>query len=242
MFVLLFVYVFGGAIQTPGFDYVDFLMPGHHRPVDRLRRLRHRARARRGPEEGPDRPLPLPADVALGGARRAHARPTSLPTPLARRDDRRRPALRLLLRPTRRRGRRRDRRSCCYFGYAFSWVFALVGLNSSSPETAQPDRLHGDLPAHLHLLGLRADRVDAGRAAAFANVNPFTTVVDALRPLWIGTPADSDVWIAFVWCDRDHGRLRAAVGRALQAGRREIASGTLRRCAFASSESWPRWR
>ena len=28
MFVLLFVYVLGGAIQTPGFDYVDFLMPG----------------------------------------------------------------------------------------------------------------------------------------------------------------------------------------------------------------------
>ena len=28
MFVLLFVYVFGGAIVTPGFDYVDFLMPG----------------------------------------------------------------------------------------------------------------------------------------------------------------------------------------------------------------------
>ena len=28
MFVLLFVYVFGGAISTPGFDYVDFLMPG----------------------------------------------------------------------------------------------------------------------------------------------------------------------------------------------------------------------
>ena len=28
MFVLLFAYVFGGAIETPGFDYVDFLMPG----------------------------------------------------------------------------------------------------------------------------------------------------------------------------------------------------------------------
>jgi ABC-2 type transport system permease protein len=26
--VLLFVYVFGGAIRTPGFDYVDFLIPG----------------------------------------------------------------------------------------------------------------------------------------------------------------------------------------------------------------------
>ena len=28
MFVLLFAFVFGGAISTPGFDYVDFLMPG----------------------------------------------------------------------------------------------------------------------------------------------------------------------------------------------------------------------
>ena len=28
MFVLLFVYVFGGAIQTPGYEYVDFLIPG----------------------------------------------------------------------------------------------------------------------------------------------------------------------------------------------------------------------
>src|SRR6266508_2056069 len=28
LFILLFVYVFGGAIKTPGFDYVDFLMPG----------------------------------------------------------------------------------------------------------------------------------------------------------------------------------------------------------------------
>ena len=28
MFVLLFAYVFGGAIVTPGYDYMDFLMPG----------------------------------------------------------------------------------------------------------------------------------------------------------------------------------------------------------------------
>src|SRR3954470_17806989 len=28
MFTLLFVYVFGGAIKTPGYDYVDFLIPG----------------------------------------------------------------------------------------------------------------------------------------------------------------------------------------------------------------------
>ena len=28
MFVLLFAYVFGGAIKTPGGNYIDFLMPG----------------------------------------------------------------------------------------------------------------------------------------------------------------------------------------------------------------------
>ena len=28
MFTLLFVYVFGGAISTPGYSYVDFLIPG----------------------------------------------------------------------------------------------------------------------------------------------------------------------------------------------------------------------
>src|SRR6476620_11553997 len=28
MFVLLFAYVFGGAISTPGYDYIDFLIPG----------------------------------------------------------------------------------------------------------------------------------------------------------------------------------------------------------------------
>ncbi len=28
IFVLMFRYVFGGAIRVPGVDYVDFLMPG----------------------------------------------------------------------------------------------------------------------------------------------------------------------------------------------------------------------
>ena len=28
MFVLLFAYVFGGAIDTGGIDYIDFLIPG----------------------------------------------------------------------------------------------------------------------------------------------------------------------------------------------------------------------
>ena len=30
-------------------------------------------------------------------------------------------------------------------------------------------------------------------------MNPITTFVDALRALWEGTPAGTDVWAAFVW-------------------------------------------
>jgi ABC-2 type transport system permease protein/oleandomycin transport system permease protein len=34
---------------------------------------------------------------------------------------------------------------------------------------------------------------------AFANVNPFTVIVDAMRSLWLGTPARDYVWGAVVW-------------------------------------------
>ena len=32
-----------------------------------------------------------------------------------------------------------------------------------------------------------------------ANANPITTVVDAIRALWLGAPAGTDVWMACVW-------------------------------------------
>ena len=34
---------------------------------------------------------------------------------------------------------------------------------------------------------------------SFAEVNPFTIVVNALRALWVGGPAQNYVWEAFVW-------------------------------------------
>jgi ABC-2 type transport system permease protein/oleandomycin transport system permease protein len=39
-----------------------------------------------------------------------------------------------------------------------------------------------------------------GWLEAFANVNPFTTVTDAMRALWIGDPAGNDIWGAVAWC------------------------------------------
>ena len=85
-------------------------------------------------------------------------------------------------------------------GYAFSWIFALVGLYSSTPETANSIGFTADLPAHVRVLVLRAGGDDARRPAQFAEANPFTTISDAVRSLWLGTPANTDVWMSFVWC------------------------------------------
>ncbi len=38
------------------------------------------------------------------------------------------------------------------------------------------------------------------RLQAFAEVNPFTLVVDAMRALWLGAPAGNAIWGAVAWC------------------------------------------
>ncbi len=73
MFVLLFRYVFGGAIKTPGFSYADFLIPGIIVQNIAFGGFVTALGPQRGPAQGPDRPLPLAADGAPGRARGAHA-------------------------------------------------------------------------------------------------------------------------------------------------------------------------
>ena len=70
MLLLLFVYVFGGAIQTGG-DYVELGGPGDH-PADRGLRVRqHRGRRRQRHDRRHHRPVPVAAHPAHRGADRA---------------------------------------------------------------------------------------------------------------------------------------------------------------------------
>jgi ABC-type multidrug transport system permease subunit len=85
-------------------------------------------------------------------------------------------------------------------GYAFSWVFALVGLFSSSPETANSIGFTLIFPlTFASSVFVPAESMPDG-LRQFAEANPFTTVSDAVRSLWIGTPPHTDVWMAFIWC------------------------------------------
>ena len=75
MFVLLFVYVFGGAIpvDTPG-GYVNFLMPGIIAQTAAFASFATAIALAQETEEGCDRPAPVDADGPFGGAHRPAAR------------------------------------------------------------------------------------------------------------------------------------------------------------------------
>jgi len=200
MFVLLFVYVFGGAIQTPGFDYVDFLMPGiivqsiafggfvtalglsedvKKGLIDRFRSLpmsRAAVLMGRTISDVALNCLSLVVLFAVGflaGFNFIGATAGDI-------------ALGIVL--------------LLLMGYAFSWIFALVGLYSSSPETANSIGFTLIFPLTFasSVFVPAASMPDGLRQ--FAEANPFTTWSDAIRSLWIDTPANSDVWMSFIWC------------------------------------------
>jgi ABC transporter DrrB family efflux protein len=199
MFVLLFVYVFGGAIQTPGYDdYADFLMPGimaqtmafggfvtaiglsddlRKGLIDRFRSLpmaRSAVLAGRTLADVATNAVSLVVIIVVGLLVGFNFS-TSAFEVIA--------GLGLLL----------------LFGYAFSWIFAFIALYSSSPEGAQSLGFVVIFPITFASSAFAPPDSMPAAVEAFANANPFSTVVDATRALFIGSPAGNDVWGAVVW-------------------------------------------
>jgi len=198
MFVLLFRYVFGGAIRTPGYSYVDFLIPGiivqniafggfvtaiglnedvHKGLIDRFRSLpmaRAAVLAGRTLSDIVTNTLSitilLVTGIIIGFEFHASALHAIAGVGL------------LLL-----------------FGYAFSWFFAFVGLLVSSPESANSVGFIAVFPLTFISSAFVPVRSMPSVLRAFANVNPFTIIVDAMRHLWLGAPAHNSVWGAVVW-------------------------------------------
>jgi ABC transporter DrrB family efflux protein len=198
MFVVLFVYVFGGAIQTPGFDYVDFLMPGiivqsmafggfvtalglaedlKKGLIDRFRSLPMASSAvltGRTLADVATNVVQLVVMLTVGlavGFRFS----TNVPEVVA--------GIALLL----------------LIGYAFSWVFALIGLVASSPEAANAYGFTIIFPLTFVSSAFVPVASMPGWLQPFAEHNPITIMVDATRALFLGIPAGNDVWLAVVW-------------------------------------------
>src|SRR5436190_10449520 len=198
MFVLLFRYVFGGAIKTPGYSYVDFLIPGII--VQNIA------------FGGFVTALGLNEDMNKGLIDRFRSLPMARPAVLAGRtlSDVATNALSIAVLLTTGLIIGFSFHASAFeivgglgllilFGYAFSWVFAWLGMIVSSPESANSLGFIAVFP--LTFISSAFVPVDSMPAALewFANINPFTITVDAIRALWLGAPAGNNVWGAAVW-------------------------------------------
>src|SRR5215217_7233889 len=86
------------------------------------------------------------------------------------------------------------------WGYAFSWVFALIGMSVSSPEAANGAGFVLVFPiTFISSAFVPVESMPAG-LEEFAQANPVSQVVDAMRALWLGAPADNHIWLSVVWC------------------------------------------
>ena len=85
------------------------------------------------------------------------------------------------------------------FGFAFSWVFAFIGLSSSSPEAAQSLGFIAIFPLTFASSAFVPVESMPNWLQAFAEVNPFTIITDAMRALLVDAPAGNNVWGAVLW-------------------------------------------
>jgi ABC-2 type transport system permease protein/oleandomycin transport system permease protein len=86
-------------------------------------------------------------------------------------------------------------------GYAFSWVFAWIGLIVSSPETANAFGFIAIFPLTFASSAFVPPETMPDWLETFAtDINPFSTMVDAARALFVDGPAGNDIWASVLWC------------------------------------------
>jgi len=183
--LLLFRYVFGGAIDTGGLDYVDFLIPGiivqtaifgalvtglgitedlKAGSVDRFRSLpiaRSSVLLGRTAADLVMNVMTLIVMVLVGVA--IGFRPSEPVYALAA-------AFVLVL----------------AFSYVFSWISAYIGLMVRDPETAQSAGFIWVFPLTFASSAFVPADSMPGAIQAFAEINPVTLAVDAARALTVG--------------------------------------------------------
>ena len=86
------------------------------------------------------------------------------------------------------------------FGFAFSWIFALVGLAVGEPETAQVAGFLPTFPLVFASSVFTPVSTMPGWLQAFAKHQPVTVTVNAIRNLTQGGPVASYTWQALAWC------------------------------------------
>jgi ABC-2 type transport system permease protein/oleandomycin transport system permease protein len=199
LFVLMFRYVFGGSIHIPGVSYTNYLMAGifvttvlfgaqntaigmaedlHSGLIERFRSLVMARSAVLAGRVLADAARHLFVIVLMLGVGylvgfRLHTNPAALAAAAA-----------LLL----------------LFGFAISWVTALVGLTAKSAEAAGAAALPLTVLLTFPSSAFLLTRNLPGPLRAYADHQPLTATVDAIRPLLLGGPTGGHAVAAIIWC------------------------------------------
>jgi len=86
-----------------------------------------------------------------------------------------------------------------FFGFAFSWVAALIGLASGSAEAAQSAGIMWLFPFTFVSSAFVPTSTMPGWLQVYAQHSPITSMVDTLRILFNGQPPTSAIWISLAW-------------------------------------------
>ena len=202
MFVLLFRYVFGGAVRLTGVSYVNYLIAGVYVQTVMFGAV--------------STSVGLAEDLHTGLIERFRALPMARSAVLAGRtaaDAVRNVGVLLLVTAVGYAVGFRVQTNVglficgllvvMLFAYAVSWTFAIIGLRASSSETAQLAAFPILFPFTFASSAFVPVTTMPGWLQAFAVHQPVTQVVDACRQLMLGGPSPlwstSDVWRAIAW-------------------------------------------
>jgi ABC-2 type transport system permease protein len=105
------------------------------------------------------------------------------------------------------------------FTLALTWIAVIPGLTAKTADGASAFAYPLILLPFISSAFVPTATMP-GPVRAFAENQPVTSIVDAIRDLLAGQPVDSDIWVALAWCV---GLLAVAYGVAMLAYRRRLA-------------------
>lgn len=198
MFLLLFTYVFGGAIKTGAGNYINYLLPGILVQTVLFGAM----------QTG----IGLVDDVSRGMIDRFRSLPMARSAVLAGRTItdiiRNLFVVGLMTVVGLFIGFRIDHGIFNFlsaiglialFGFAFSWVSATIGLAVKTPETAQVAGFIWVFPLAFGSSIFVPVESMSPVIRAFAEHNPITYVVNTVRDLTLGLPIGNNIWFALAW-------------------------------------------
>jgi len=198
MFLLLFAFVFGGAIKVPGQNYINYLIPGIFVQTAIFGAI----------QTG----VGLADDLSRGLIDRFRSLPMSRSAVLAGRtisDMSRNVFVVLLMTAVGYAIGFRFQNGFWHaagalgltilFGFAFSWIAATIGLLVKNTETAQVAGFIWVFPL-VFASSIFVPISSMPKAlAGFAKISPITVTVNSTRALTLGGPLTHDLWQSLVW-------------------------------------------